>query len=189
MQSELLKNRPEINYKLQFTAVRTSDPTRDSRFSFTLQVTVTISFIALSCSSKWDFRFLRRWAWRWLSSGMLLLVVWYKFTDMSEASICEKYVNVYQITKRSIQKTVIFCSWTLPAYYHGSMSGIVNFVRVTYFNNSKNFLHIFHFFFFVSLHATVVKVTPYPACSVAVNQSCLMAYPIENPRLAELVCS
>jgi hypothetical protein len=31
-----------------------------------------------------DFRFSRRRIWRWLSSGLLRRVVWYKFTEVSE---------------------------------------------------------------------------------------------------------
>jgi hypothetical protein len=34
-------------------------------------------------NTRWDFRFSRRRVWRWLSSGMLHCVVWYKFTDVS----------------------------------------------------------------------------------------------------------
>jgi hypothetical protein len=30
------------------------------------------------------FRFSWQWVWRWLSSGLLRHVVWYKFTDISE---------------------------------------------------------------------------------------------------------
>jgi hypothetical protein len=43
----------------------------------------------------WDFRFSRRLVWRWLSSGMLRRVVWYKFTDGSEvpaASIIRRWL-------------------------------------------------------------------------------------------------
>jgi hypothetical protein len=32
----------------------------------------------------WDFRFSRWWVRRWLSSGMLRYIVWWKFTDVSE---------------------------------------------------------------------------------------------------------
>jgi hypothetical protein len=38
---------------------------------------------SLNCIIMWDFRFSRRRVWRWLSSRMLRLVVWQKFTDVS----------------------------------------------------------------------------------------------------------
>jgi hypothetical protein len=43
------------------------------------------SFITLQTAyNLWDFRISWRRAWRWLSSGLLRRVIWYKFTDVSE---------------------------------------------------------------------------------------------------------
>jgi hypothetical protein len=46
---------------------------------------------------KRDFRFSQRRVWRWLSSGLLHHVVWYKFTNVSEVlAASETSVNFYQ---------------------------------------------------------------------------------------------
>jgi hypothetical protein len=58
----------------------------------------------------WDCRFWHRRVWRWLSSGKLRRVVWYKMTDVSElltasvlmmktVSTSETSVNIYQTTR------------------------------------------------------------------------------------------
>jgi hypothetical protein len=42
---------------------------------------------------QWDFRFLRRWVWRWLSSGLLRSVVYLRFRGLPDDGVSKHLWN------------------------------------------------------------------------------------------------
>jgi hypothetical protein len=87
------------------------------------------SFVEPEDFLPWEFRFSGRWVRRWLSSGMLRPVHWYKFTDVSEALTASIFCSMSSLMREAVSafEISVFNRLHGAASHHWTLSlGTIN---------------------------------------------------------------